>query len=379
MPSVFNLAFDLHVPRYTGVALSEFWFNLILMNVIFVIAFIYRKKKRPAVITWISFLVFCLLAFWDTDYFSFARSFYEGLEDFRDIIYKYFSYVSFGSYLIFRLYIWGIALYLVYKTSKRFGLNTNIMCFVFTLFFMLTFSYARASLGMAFFFYGLSYLIIPKGSKINRFLVIFICFVLAYCSHRSLAVLILLSPLSLVELSKKKIVVLLLSFPVMIVILKFVFSEIASGYLDGENEFSTAAKGYSTISVELEFNWKWRIITTFRYYSFYLANIALIWYIIFKSQIAHSKEIKRLLSFTTIIVLMSVAILIIPSGINLGLWVVGYRYLYMTGIPLCILITYSKQYQILPQKMYRFLLIMAVLYGELFMIGKILVMQFGLK
>lgn len=379
MPSVFNLSFDLQVPRYSGVALSEFWFNLILMNFIFVLAYIYRRKQHRVSITWFFFLLFCLFAFWDTDYFSFANIFYKGLDDFRDIIYKYFGNISLGSYILFRLYIWGIAIFLVYKTSLRFGLNANTMCFVFTLFFMLTFSYARASLGMAFFFYGLSYLIIPKGNDINKYIVIVICFILAYCSHRSLAVLILLSPLSLLKLSKKKIFVLLLSFPIMIAIIKFAFSEIASGFLGDENEFATAAKGYSTISMELEFNWKWKIITTFRYYSFYLANIVLIWFLIIKANISPPIEIKRLLSFTTIIVLMSIAILIIPSGINLGMWVIGYRYLYMTGIPLCILIAYTKQNQIIPQKVYRFILIIAVMYGELFMIGKILVLQFGLK
>ena len=34
-PSAFNWDFDLHIPRYTGTALSEFWFNFILMNAIF--------------------------------------------------------------------------------------------------------------------------------------------------------------------------------------------------------------------------------------------------------------------------------------------------------------------------------------------------------
>lgn len=379
MPSVFNLAFDLQLPRYTGVALSEFWFNFILMNLIFMFVYIYRNKKYPAIITWITILIFCLFAFWDTDYFSFARTFYNGLENFRDPIYKYFSYVSFDSYIIFRLYIWGIALFLVYKTSKRFDLNTNIMCFVFTLFFMLTFSYARASLGMAFFFYGLSYLIIPKEDKIRRFIVIAVCFFLAYCSHRSLAILIALSPLSLIKLSKKNFLMLLFCYPIIIIIIKVIFAEIASGYLGEENEFAKAAHGYSTNSVELEFNWKWRIITTLRYYSFYLANILLVWFLVIKNKINIPLEINRLLTFTTLIVLISLAILSIPSGINLGLWVIGYRYLYMTGIPFCILLAFSKQNKILPQKLYRLILIIAVLYGELFMLGKILVLQFALK
>lgn len=377
MPSVFNLSFDLQVPRYTGVALSEFWFNLILMNLIFVLVYIYRRKRYPMYITWTSFLFFCLFAFWDTDYFSFANTFYNGLDDFRDIIYKYFSYISFGSYILFRLYIWGIATLLVYKTSLRFGLNTNIMCFVFTLFFMLTFSYARASLGMAFFFYGLSFLIVPKGNVINRFLTIAFSFFLAYCSHRSLAVLVGLSPLSLITLSKRKAILLLLSFPIIIVVIKIVFSGIAAGYLGNDNEFAAAAQGYSSNSVELQFNWKWRIITTLRYYSLYLANVVLIWYFIFKENVKIPIGISRLLTFTTLIVLMSIAILSIPSGINLGLWVIGYRYLYMTGIPFCILLAFSRQNGIIPNNAYRFLLIMAVLYGELFIIGKIITLQYG--
>ena len=60
----------------------------------------------------------------------------------------------------------------------------------------------------------------------------------------------------------------------------------------------------------------------------------------------------------------------------LGLWVIGYRYLYMTGIPICIIITYMYQTKLLSDKALKFILLPSLLYAELFIFGKILTLQF---
>lgn len=152
MPSAFNWNFDLRVPRYSGTSLSEFWFSFILMNGIFLLVYLLRNSSYPRRISWFAFLLFCLYAFWDTDYFSFANTFYRGLDNFRDPIYKYILLFSFGSYIVFRLWIWGIGLLLVYFTTKRYELDENIMCYVFTLFFMLNSRMPVLHWGWLYFF-----------------------------------------------------------------------------------------------------------------------------------------------------------------------------------------------------------------------------------
>lgn len=378
--SAFNWNFDLNIPRPDGTSLSEFWFCLILMNAVFLIAYLLKDSKTTRKLSWCSVVLFCLYAFWDTDYFSFGRTFYKGFEDFRDPIYYYISLFSFGSYIIFRLYVWGGGLLLAYLTAKRLNLNENIFIYVFAVFFMLTFSYARVSLGMAFYFYGLSFLIINKGYFPTRILIALALFALAFSAHRSILVLIALSPLAFFKLTKKKVIIILLAMPFVIMGVKYVLGGIISGYLlaDNSSEFAKSAHGYAASKIQVSFNWKWELITTLRYYSFYVALGYAIWRLYFrKNDKVCSEAISRYLTLTLFIVLIAITILGIGGNQMQGLWVIGYRYLYMAGIPLCLIITYMYQNRFCSSKVMNRLLLLPFLYGELFMIGKIITLQFG--
>lgn len=377
-PSVFNWNFDLHIPRYSGTALSEFWFNFIIMNLIFLLVSRYKFHSPEKKELWLAVLFFCLYAFWDTDYFSFARVFYEGLANFRDPIYYYISKISFCSYIIFRLWIWGISILLVRDTAKRFNLEQNNFCYVFTIFFLLTFSYARVSLGMALYFWGLSFLLIKDDVFFNRFLKIIVSFIFAYWAHRSMLVLVLLTPLAFIKLTKKKIIFLVILLPLIVLGIRIVLGNIIAGtLLSGENEFTHSALGYAQSAIKVSFNWKWRLITTLRYWSFYIALIYILYVFFFKNKWEYSSpEIQSLLTFTLFLVIIAVTILIIAGNKMLGLWVVGYRYLYMAGIPISLIISHLYQSDILQEKELRFLLLPAFLYAELFIFGKILTLQF---
>lgn len=378
MPSAFNWDFDLHVPRYSGTALSEFWFNFLIMNIIFLLVSRYKFHSQEKKGLWFALLLFCLYAFWDTDYFSFARVFYEGLEDFRDPIYQYIAKISFGSYIVFRFWIWGGAILLVRDTAKRFKLNENNFCFVFTVFFLLTFSYARVSLGMALYFWGLSFLLIKDRAFFYRFFKVVVSFIFAYWVHRSMLVIILLTPLAFIKLTKKKIVFFAVLLPFIILSIQIVLGNIIAGaLLSGENEFSQSALGYAQSAIEVSFNWKWELITTLRYWSFYIALIYILYIFFIKNKWKDcNSEIRSLLTLTLFIIIMAVTILVIAGNKILGLWVVGYRYLYMSGIPLCIIMSYLYQKNIFNIRELRLLLLFPFFYAELFILGKILTMQF---
>ena len=378
MPSVFNWNFDLHVPRLTGTSLSEFWFCFILMNGIFLLVYSLRYSYYSRRVTWLVFLLFCLYAFWDTDYFSFANNFYKGLDNFRDPIYKFISLLSFGSYIIFRLWIWGISLLLVYLTTKRYELNVNIMCYVFTLFYMLTFSYARASLGMALFFWGFSYMTIHDTTPFKKIIIIVTSFILSFMAHRSMLVLIIISPLSLLKLTKKSIIMIAMFFPLIIITTKFILSDvIVDLFTENSSEFAINSKGFFNLKTTMSFNWKWELITTLRYWSFYITMIYAIYKFYFKEDIENCpKEMSAILTISMFVVIIAVAILIISGNKLLGLWVIGYRLLYMGGIPLCLLLTYMNQTQLLSDRGLNRLLLIPLLYGEYFLAGKILTLQF---
>lgn len=375
--SVFNLEFNMHEYHHI-VTLSEFWFVFIFINIIAFVGTLIKWKKEQYGLYWSLIVLFCLFSIWEWDYFMFADVFYKGLKNFRDILYPYFSYVSFGSYIVFRLLIWGTATYLVYLTGKRFKINTNVFFFVFVNFFLLTFSYARASLGMALYFYGLSFFIISDKNVIKRFFIVITCFFLAYCAHRSLLILILISPLCIFKPTKRSIFIILILVPILIILIKSLISQIMAGMLsDSSNSFAVSATKYTQLESELNFNWKWALVNNLRNWSFYISLVYIIYKLYFNGKRHICNAIKSLITICILIEIISITIINIAGNELLGLWIVGYRYLYMCGIPICILATYSYCNKVITYKELFYVIIApALLYMELFLGGKILTLQF---
>lgn len=353
---------------------NQYIFNFVLMNLIFVVAYVNRKKKVPEFITWLLLIVFVLYAYWDTDYFSFRYNFYTSLEGFRDPLYYYLSLLSFKSYTIFRLLIWGTALLLFYKTSRRFNLPSNYTAFIFAIFFLLTFSYARVSLGMALYFYGLSLILRPiRGKELNNLLWGIIIIASSYFGHRSMSVLILLTPLIFIKLNRKTLFLMVLA--------GIAFSSIAgillSGFADESisvdpqfNAISDAANQYAVKDIVVEYNWKFTLIRNLRNYSIIIMLLYIVWKAVFtNAKVAMPNSIKRLIYLCCGILIIAVSFMSIPG---LGAEIIGYRFLYMLGIPLCIIFTYMCNQGITKPKIAIILLIPALLYAEGFIFGKIL-------
>lgn len=353
---------------------NQYIFNFVLMNLIFVVAYVNRKKKLPEFITWLLLIVFVLYAFWDTDYFSFRHIFYTSLEGFRDPLYYYLSILSFKSYTIFRLLIWGTALLLFYKTSRRFNLPSNYTAFIFAIFFLLTFSYARVSLGMALYFYGLSFVIKPSTyyrveSKVWGLL--FIC--LSYLGHRSLVALILLTPLSLLKLDRQNFKQIAVFGTIIGIVTARLISGLMTGDISlGENmgAVGEAADKYANITVEMTYNWKFSLMRNLRFFSIYIACAYIVWKTIYSDSSKYiSIYIKKLSTFCIGLLIFSVSFLTVPSW---GADIISYRYLYMLGIPLCLIITYLATNGFASYRTIILLLILAFLYSEGFIFGKIL-------
>ena len=353
---------------------GQYIFNFVLMNVIFLFVYAYRYKRQSTPITWSLILVFLLFAYWDTDYFSFRQMFHTSLENFRDPLYYYLSLVSFDSYTFFRLIIWGSALFLFKKTTDRYGIAPNIAAYVFAIFFLLTFSYARVSLGMAMYFYGLSFLIKPHST--NKFWgfvwgLTFVC--CSYFGHRSLLILIALTPLAIFELDRKKLLIL---GGIGIILSGFaatLLSDLISGSLsvsDTMGAAGEAAEQYANIEIEMEYNWKFALMRNLRFYSIYIAMAYIAWKVSFsKAAKFVAPEIKRLATISCAILLFSVSFLLAPSW---GADIIGYRYLYMVGLPICTIIAYFACNKLISKKTVSLLLLLAFLYSEGFIFGKIL-------
>lgn len=370
MRSVFNWNFDLYLPRYGNIAESEFWFCLILLNIIYIIAIILRQNKRSLSLCWILNLVFCLYAFWDIDYFNLADGYYAGLKDFRDYLYTLFIPISFHSYIIFRLYIWGAALFIYYLILRFNNINPNIGIYIFSFFFLLTFSYARVSLGMVFYFCGLSILISKQYNFFNKGILIILCFIFSYWAHRSMAFLIVLTPLIYLPLKRKIIFICICIIPLFSIAIDYGINLIGGGIMTDSDAVGIAMTQYSSYTITQEMNWKYKLITSLHYWGFYIPTTYILYKFYLKPKV--SSIPKNITYFFSIVLICNIAGVILISSSALGLWIIGYRILYMAGIPLCIILAYLYQYKLLSIRALTYLMSCMVLYGEAFIIGKII-------
>lgn len=353
---------------------GEFWFSFIFFNIIVFIEYLCARDKEFRRIAWILPLVFCIWAFWDTDYYSFKYIFQHPSPSFRDPLYYYLTFISFDSYSIYRLIIWGGALLLYYKTCSRLELNKNIAAYIFTVFFLLTFSFARASLGMALYFYGLSYLLKPDDYNKNVGYIWGTIFILlSYLGHRSLLPIIAITPFIFIPLTKQRIILILCIIPLIAwasktFMLYFIYDGSA---LNGQfSEFSNAVRSYSTIQ-DFELNWKFKLITIIRNASHYLICIYLLWTIWFNKRTQYDPPtyIMRLITISLFISCIAAALSLADVGIAS---VTSKRYLYMTGIPLCLALTYLTQEDICDWRNLNLLLVASFIWGNGYFIGKII-------
>lgn len=359
-------------------SLEDYWLDFILVNITYIASYFHRNIKGGAFagLSWCLCLVFCLFAFWDSDYFSFQNWFiYQSNKGFRDLLYPVLHPFALGNYTLFRFYIWGAALLLYAKTAQRFGICKNSAVFFFAFFFLMTFSYARASLGMAFYFLGISYILIKKESSLRRYIICAACFFMAFAAHRSMIVLILFTPCMLLPVNKRNVIIALCALPVLSGIMPYIFEYLASNgdQSDSLQEVYSSAEGYSNYQLAVTFNWKFMLTTQLRNWSFYTAMALAVYICIkkYKTKTTISKDITRLTALTFCVMYLAVLLFISGKGTNYGYYIMGYRFLYATGIPLCILLALSKKYDIMPKKYYRIPLILYFIYSEGFLLGKI--------
>lgn len=366
---------DLNLLKQVEATQHQYIFNFVLMNVIFLLGFLFRKNRQTFFFTWLLILIFCLFAYWDTDYFTFRGIFYTSLADFRDPFYYYWGLISFNSYTVFRFYIWGLALLLLFKTSQHLKINRNTLAFVFPIFFLLLFSYARASLGMAMYFYGLSFLLVPKKNKtIISYIwgILFICF--SYFGHRSMLLPIALTPLIFFKFNKYVISALLV---IGFIIGRSAETLLSMASLEGlpieSSVFKAASEGFEAYAAKdtvVEYNWKYTLTQNLKNIGLSISFVYLIWKCyIPQNKINIANWCLRLLNVCTGIFVIAISILLVDG---LGAGIIGYRFLYMLGIPFSLIIAYlySKEF-CKPFTLFLVLLSM-ILFNEGFVFGKIL-------
>jgi hypothetical protein len=176
------------------------------------------------------------------------------------------------------------------------------------------------------------------------------------------------------KLNKKTVVFLSTIAGALFILIPIILNRFASENVDMGEDLSavqSAAEQFSSLTeVEEQYNWKFQVVTILRNYSFYLLLLYLVWLSVFsRYKKIISPVAKKLTTLCCGICLLALAFFSVPgTGSN----IIGYRYLYMLGIPLCMLLSYVVERGYCKQKTALLLLLPTLVYAEGFLLGKIL-------
>lgn len=311
------------------------------------------------------FLLFAITDFADGDYYHYWE-YIQGLpsyflsEDGLEIFYNWLILELNKNYLLFRICVWGSASVLYLLTIRRLGVNLNHCLFVMVVCFIMTFSYARATLAMALMFYGISLFLKPY----NKFKLVWrsIGLVAIICStffHRSMTTMIIIVALAyFIPLNKKITTILLCCFPVIVVLMRIFLSDYILFYLDDE-VMTRKLTGYMEADRGTA-NWKGMIQQFFQYSTYYLPLILSSWKLEYQKQkVICESYVYILYKIVFVTIIVATSMLFIVDGNE----VLFYRYIYMTMIPITILLTYLVDENILKFNWLKIVTILGILYS----------------
>ena len=199
----------------------------------------YTINKGARIICYLLILLFCLSPFWSGDYFHYNESFekirHGGFSHWEPIYQTIALFVP--SYFVFRLVVWGVALFLLQLAYKKSSPTIDLCVFIFCVCYLHMYSYARASAAMTFIVLGLS--VLANSQYRSRILSIVLGFGIIGCSvffHRSAAIGVAaaIASLFLVNANKKTIIILVLLSPVIVYTLQYSLGYFMTMDLDDE-------------------------------------------------------------------------------------------------------------------------------------------------
>lgn len=342
---------------------------MLLFNIVFLLYVIiyYRKfvvrpiwgKKRPSMdLVFFSILLIIILsANGSSDWYHYQSmvwnyDFTIGAHNHGEPVYGYIIQFVNKNYLLFRIIVWGGALLLCLLSFKRLDINPNVALFFLVTVYLFKFNYARASLGMSSYFFGLSYLLNPTKKRLFNVIIIGLSFWGAYEFHHSMLPVILFTIAALLPIDRPFVAV--LAIAAMPIIASYVFSNLSILEQIGEEDLFGKASRYMAKESEGA-NFFGKIYNVIKYGAFVLPLV--VDNIVIRKNLSNVPlRMKRLLRITLAIVLFAVMFLFM----NLSNEVFTYRYLYMTLIPLTILTVYLYQNGLLTKKFFSLIVLWGI-------------------
>ena len=260
----------------------------------------------------IGLICFCVLDRTTGDYFHYR----EIIDEYRktsnpenNLEYPYQVIIQLisANYFFFRLIVWGIAICIYSRILKLLDLNNDLSLSIFALICLLPFSCVRLSLGLVIFYLG--FLLFYKYRRISYIKAILgiLCILFSALFHKSLFVLLIMFPFTLIKLNKGTLILLCLSFPISIFLIeRYIFDLL---FVD----FDIAGMNY-LYKDKIEMGLAMKLYNMFLFVGLAFSIGMLIWNYILLPKYVIPDYYKRLLCFLLFVLYLSSIFLFIDIG-----------------------------------------------------------------
>lgn len=307
-----------------------------------------KSIQRSYYIIVCSILLFCLFAFNGGDYFHYMEQYpnlKRGDASGTEPIYIWIAQNVGTTYFLFRLVIWGSALFALLSTYKLIGIRKNVCIYCFIAISLLSFSYARVSLSMALMFCGFTILSVPhKKHKYISAILGFILILSSYFFHKSalFGIAVIITTLMIGKISRTKIAFILILFPVFIGIVFYLITQLFGFVNDTDMELLISERTLQTyIPDEIEESGKGiaqQLLIILNKVPIYLTFLLYL-KVVFNGLIVRVPETgQRFMTAFFLIVIGATVFYFNPGGLHT--YTLFYRFLNFSIIPISIVLTY---------------------------------------
>lgn len=263
-------------------------------------------------------------------------------------------------YVIFRIVIWGSAFFLFLMTVKRFGLDIYKTVFLLYAMFIGIFDYARASLAMSIFFLGFSFFCRPIRN--HRFFSSILGLLVMLCSlpfHTSMAVPLVATVILLVPFNKKTIIAGLVLLIFSVSFLNGLLSMVIDHAIGGDGRLNEQIIGYASQVTEAESYSKLEWIRRWVEYATFFIPVIILGYKFFleSNRPVVPSAILKLYKMAFAIQISAVLTLMV----NLGSFILFYRFLFISMLPVTILFSFGRKEGIVSPKLYKAIVVLALM------------------
>ena len=195
-------------------------------------------------------LLFCIFSFWGTDWFHYAEMYFNilyvnGFNTSLEPVYCFIATIS-SNYLVFRLIIWGTALFLLGLLFRHVNARTDLLLCIFCSVWLIYFGYGRVVMSYTLMYLGGAVMTKPvRGKVLLSLLLGGLLVLLSAFFHKSSffgIALVLLAVLPRL-LNKRTLVMLLMAYPLLILSVQLLLMQFMDTAFDSSDNSSYATAG----------------------------------------------------------------------------------------------------------------------------------------